>query len=331
MIILKNIFLLLFCVYYITSIFLVCINHKKVKKDKNIKDNSIENENLNNFNCLPLLSAFGWLIILIIATFIFKDGLAIILNLLILLVCSFAFLYFLKLNSFTKEYAASCYFDRLNGLSLFCVAIVIAVSFDMHVVILKLLNCLNTNDTKDLHDILIILFFLSSYFINIFFIFTLSSSFLYKIRDILQYIFDKVALDADIIKKIFQSASINEPDKDSFFKFIRFILILLFALFLNPIFILLYLLLHFIMLCLRFLIGLSHANNGLFLSFFTLISSILALIFSLVFFYRNTSFIYKDVNLQIFDFISTSILMPLIYDCINKYADKVKNNLISNK
>ena len=64
--------------------------------------------------------------------------------------------------------------------------------------------------------------------------------------------------------------------------------------------------------------------------FFILISSILSLIFSYIFFSINPELI-SEGNFGIFDFLSGTILIPLIFDYISKYADKVKNNLISNK
>lgn len=146
-----------------------------------MEDNSKEDGNDTNNNCNALtIALIVWFIIAIIVTLVFRNFIAIELNLSLLTVCLFAFLIFLKQNSFTQNHTVLYSFDRLNGLSLFCVAIVVAVSFDMHIVILKLLKCITV---AYLHDFLIILFYLASYFINIFFIFTLSSSFFCKISE----------------------------------------------------------------------------------------------------------------------------------------------------
>lgn len=335
---LKEIFLILFCVYYIFTIIQCIIDFiiKKIKKDKITNKSSIENEDSNNNYKFPLfLSIFEWLIILIIATFVFMNGCIIILiNILMLFVCFIALLHFLKQSLFNKnDTNQHCYFDQFNGLSLFCVATVIAIIFNMHINILNLIKHITTGN---LHDVLIVLFFLASFFINIFYIFILFSSLLSKFEKfkVLQKLLKMVSSCAENIQNIFHALSKIELStiKNAFFKIILGIcFVFVFVPFFIPILALLYLLLCFIMLCLRFLIGLSWTNNGLFLSFFVLISSILSLIFSFVLFHKNASFIYDEENLKIFEFISSTILIPLVYDCINKYADKVKNNLINNK
>ena len=270
----KEIFLILFCAYYIFTLIQCVIDFiiKLFKKDKNTNDSSIENEDSNNYKFLLFLSIFEWLIILIIATFVFMNGHVIIfINILMLFVCFIALLHFLKHSLFNKNDANQhCYFDQFNGLSLFCVATVIAISFNMHINILNLIKRITIGN---LHDILIVLFFLASFFISIFYIFTLSSSLFSKIEKVkgLQKLLKIVSSCAENIQNIFHRLSKIKFDtiKETFLKIILGLcFVFVFVPFFIPVFALLYLLLRFIMLCLRFFMGLSHVNNDLFLSFF---------------------------------------------------------------
>lgn len=232
------------------------------------------------------------------------------------------------IQSFLNENYGDLYsFDRFNSLSLFCVAIVIFASLDLHNELLKFLKSIKNTD---LHDALIILFFLVGYFINIFFIFTLSSSLLFKLKDKQQEFLRKVILEADKIKKTFHLPFIKLKDIKHFsinFKAIitclkKFISISFYALF--------YLILRILNVTFRFLIGFSSNNDFLHLSFYVLISVIFSLMLSYANFTKIDNLI-SEPNYKVFEFICGTVLIPLIYDCINRYADKVKSNLKENK
>ena len=64
-------------------------------------------------------------------------------------------------------------------------------------------------------------------------------------------------------------------------------------------------------------------------SFYVFISVILSLIFSYIHFTKIDNLINKT-NYKVFEFVCGTILIPLIYECINRYADKVKSNLKEN-
>ena len=323
---LKDTFFILFIIYYVFTI--IDLFKNKDKKSKNSEDNSKEIEDDTRDNCIALyLTIFIWFVIIVLITFIFKNIFALELNSFMIIACSISFLFLLIQSILSKNYRDLYSFDQFNSLSVFCIAIVVAVSFQTHNFLLMLIQ--NFIKNTDLQDVLIILFFFAAYFVNIFFIFTLSSSLFFKLKDNLLDCLREVILQADKIKKTFHLPLKKEKDKKHF-SFTLKIIIAYFKKFLSiSIYAALYLILRILKILLRFLIGFSSNNDILHLSFYVFISVILSLIFSYIHFTKIDNLINKT-NYKVFEFVCGTILIPLIYECINRYADKVKSNLKEN-
>lgn len=319
---LKDTFFILFIIYYVFTI--IDLFKNKDKKSKTTKDNSKENGNDTNDNGFAFkLIIFVVFVIIALLTLFFASIFALSLNLLMAIASSIGFLFLLIRSLLSENYSDLYSFDQFNSLSLFCIATVVAVTFKTHNFLLVLIQ--NFIKNTYLHDFFIILFFFAAYFINIFFIFTLSSSFFIKLKDKLQELLDKVVSKADEVKKDFHLSLKEEKDKKCFSinlkTFKTYLLTFLFVLWHAVE----YLFLSLVKLCFRFLIGFSSNNDLAHLSFNALISLIFSLILSYACFTINKpDKLIGAASYDIFEFVSGTFLIPLIYDCINKYATKVK-------
>lgn len=200
----------------------------------------------------------------------------------------------------------------------------------------KLFDYTNSIISTNIHDVVVILLVLFLFFIYFVLIFALIPSILFELNKplnfcldinifVLRMIISKQELCFEKINKVtnainnytsFRNGIINIFG--NVFKILANVFRFLFMIIIIILLDLIIYFIYFLTVILYFFVFISKVTNEMMLSFLIRIAIILSLLFTFIVL-NKYSYLITDVNYKIFEFIDSTVLIPLIYDSINRY------------